>query len=123
MGILNIMKGLFKGGSHQKASPARPTVSAPQVMQFTFLDTYKLSVDDTLVFTGVLSDSNGKIESGKKLTIPATQKHPAFTLEINGPHWQTAHGISSIVIKLNSPAEREKLSGCDFSNEIFYIEK
>ncbi len=123
MGILNIMKGLFKGGSHQKAAHAATTVSTPQVMQFTFLDTYKLSVDNTLVFTGVLSDSNGKIESGKKLTIPATQKHPAFTLEINGPHWQTAHGISSIVIKLNSPGEREKLAGCDFSNEIFYIEK
>ena len=123
MGFFNFMKGLFKTGSRQKAPPVQPKVNAPKAMQFSFLDKYKLSTDNILVFTGSLSDPNDKIESGKKLTIPSTQKHPAFTLEINGHHWQTANGMSSIAIKFNSPGENEKLAACDFSHEVFFIEK
>ncbi len=123
MGIFNFMKGRPKSGSHQKGSFETTSVSLPQIMQFSFLDKYKLSADNMLVFTGGLLNSNDQIESGKKLTISATQKHPAFSLELNGPHWQTAHGLSSIAIKFNSPEERETLACCDFSNETFYIEK
>lgn len=122
MGFFSFMKGSSKAGSHQKAPPVQPPVP-PQVLQFSFLDKYKLSTDDTLVLTGALSNTNDTIESGKKLTIPATKRHPAFSLVINGPHWQTANGMSSMVIKFSSPKEKETLAACDFSGEVFYIEK
>ena len=122
MGILNFMKGLFKGNSHSKVPVVETIVSSPKTIQFSFLDKYELSLDNILVFTGGGLNSNDKIGFGKKITIPATHKHSAFVLTINGPCWQTSHGISSIAIKFNSPAEREKLASCDFSNEIFYVE-
>ena len=123
MGFFNFMKGSSKAGSRQKAPPVQSMVNAQPPMQFSFLDKYKLSADDTLVITGIISNTSDQIEPGKKLTIPATQKHPAFNLVINGPHWQTAHGMSSIVIKFNSAGEKESLAACDFSGEVFYIEK
>ncbi|MEO5583365.1 MAG: hypothetical protein ABIR66_11785 [Saprospiraceae bacterium] len=92
------------------------------MIQFSFLDKYKLSYDNILVFTGGLLNVNDEIAMGKKLTIPSTQKHSAFVLKINGPSWQTSRGISSIAIKFDSIEERETLANCDFSNEIFYIE-
>ncbi len=121
MGILDFLKGIFKTGSHRKVSTVETIVSSPQMIQFSFLDKYKLSNDNILVFTGLLK-LNDKIALGKKLTIPSTQKHSAFVLKINGPFWQTPQGISSIAIKFNSIEERETLANCDFSNEIFYIE-
>lgn len=122
MGILDFLKGVFKTGSHRKVSTVETIVSSPQMIQFSFLDKYKLSNDHILVFTGRLLKLDGKISMGKKLTIPSTQKHSAFVLKINGPSWQTPQGISSIAIKFNSIEERETLANCDFSNEIFYIE-
>ncbi len=122
MGILNFMKGFFKAGSHPRVSTVETIVSSPQMIQFSFLDKYKLSYDHILVFTGLLLKFNDKIAMGKKLTIPSTQKHSAFVLKINGPCWQTSQGRSSIAIKFNSIEERETLANCDFSNEIFYIE-
>ncbi len=122
MGILNFIKGFFKTGSHPTVSTVETIVSSPQMIQFSFLDKYKLSYDNILVFTGSLLKFNDTIEMGKKLTIPSTQKHSVFHLKINGPSWQTSGGTSSIAIKFNSIEERETLASCDFSNEIFYIE-
>lgn len=122
MGILNFIKGFLKAGSHSSVSPGKSIVSSPQMIQFSFLDKYKLSYDNILVFTGGLLKFNDTIEMGKNLTIPSTQKHSAFHLKINGPSWQTSGGTSSIAIKFNSIEERETLASCDFSNEIFYIE-
>ena len=121
MGILNFMKGFFKAGSHPRVSTPETIVSSPQRIQFSFLDKYKLSFDNILVFTGGLLKLNDNIAMGNKLTIPSTQKHPAFDLKI-GPSWQTSGGTSSIAIKFNSIEERETLANCDFSNETFYIE-
>ena len=122
MGILNFMKGFFKAGSHPRVSTIKTIVSSPLMIPFSFLDKYKLSYDNILVFTGGLLKLSDKIAMGKKLTIPSTQKHSAFNLKINGPSWQASPGTSSIAIKFNSIEERETLASCDFSNEVFYIE-
>jgi hypothetical protein len=123
MSILNFTKGFSKPAPKVNLSNIEGKIVAQQLIQFSYQDKYKLSFDNSLVFTGRLLNPNDTIEIGKNITIPLSAKHSAFTLKINGQPWQTAQGVSSIVIKFKSEEEREIIAGCDFSKEIFYIEK
>ena len=53
MRIFNFNKSHLEAG-HQGTSTVATAVNPPLVMQFSFLDKYKLNVDNILVFTGGL---------------------------------------------------------------------
>lgn len=122
MSIFSFAKSFSKPAPLVNVSNIEGKMVAQQLIQFSFQDKYKLSFDNSLVFSGRLLNPNDTIEIGKNITIPLSAKHSAFTLKINGQPWQTAHGVSSIVIKFKSQEEREIIASCDFLNEIFYIE-
>lgn len=120
--MFNFIKAIFRSHPADHASEAKVMTSPVHRMQFSFLDKYELTYDNSLVFTGGFVNANDHLSAGDKLVIPATKRHPAYTLTVNGPYWQAGNGVSSMAIKFTTADEREKLSRCDFSNEIFYVE-
>ena len=92
------------------------------LIPFIFEDKFRMSFDNSLMFAGRLEESNGISILGKQVYIPTTEKHPAFTLKISSKSlWTT--DLFAFGIKFNTPEEREVVAACDFTNDIFYIER
>lgn len=96
--------------------------NSSHLRQFVYGNKFKLSFDNTLVFTGNFPDGLKLSLLGKNLYIPLTPMHPAFTLKITGFAWPGLNEMDSVRIEFPSAAACEAVASFDFTGEIFYID-
>ena len=94
-------------------------MALPELREFLYKETFRMSFDNVLIFTGLFTNASCENLIGKNLYIPLSNKHAAFSLKLSS---QTLFGVQekqSLIVKFNSEAEREIIAKCDFTGDVF----
>ena len=94
-------------------------MALPELREFLYQQTFRMSFDNILIFTGLFTNASCENLIGKNLHIPLSNKHAAFSLKLSS---QTLFGVQekqSLIVKFNSEEEREIIAKSDFTGDIF----
>ena len=94
-------------------------MALPELREFLYKETFRMSFDNILIFTGLFINASCGNLIGKILYIPLSNKNAAFSLKLSS---QTLFGVQekhSLIVKFNSEAEREIIAKCDFTGDVF----